>query len=181
MFGGTLPRTRALASANATYRSKIDSSLSIDSAIDTVSINANGAAGSLPFREGRRCWTTGSVWITLVVGASSVAGAVMTKLITFGAEMDGVEEEIAGLAWVGTQALTCVCVGAFAGVPSSISPSNFLRARWKLDCMSAWNEAASLRTFAISAATSTLMAVASVPAGGWYSGRPATFSFCALS
>ena len=142
-----------------------------------MSINANGAAGSLPFREGRVGWTIGSVWITLVVGASSMAGAVMAKLITFGAEVAGVEDDVAGLSWVGKHSLTCFCMGAFAGFPISISPSNFFRARWKLDCMSAWKVAASLRTFDISAATSTCMAAASVPAGGWYSGRPGTFSF----
>ena len=106
-----------------------------------------------------------------------MAGAVMAKLITFGAEVAGVEDDVSGLSWVGKQSLTCFCVGAFAGFPCSISPSNFLRARWKLDCMSAWKVAAALCTFDISAATSTFMAAASVPAGGWYSGRPGTFSF----
>ena len=86
-----------------------------------MSINANGAAGSLPFREGRVGWTIGSVWITLVIGASSVAGVVMTKLITFGAEVAGVEDEVAGLSWVGMHSHTCGCMGAFAGFPSSIS------------------------------------------------------------
>jgi hypothetical protein len=37
---------------NATYRSMIESSLSTDSAVDTVSMNAIGMASSLPFFDG---------------------------------------------------------------------------------------------------------------------------------
>ena len=174
-FEGTLPRGSsfplAFDFANATYLSKIESSLSIDSEsdadVDTVSINANGAAGSLPFSDGYWGWRIGRVLSTLVFGASYVAGAVKTKSMTFGSDVAGVEDEISGLSWVGMQFLPGVGMGGITELPLSISPSNFFRARWKFDYTFAWKVAASLCTFYISAATSIFMAAASVPAAGW--------------
>jgi hypothetical protein len=70
------PDLASFFSAVATYCSIIESSLSTDSDVDTVSMWASGVTYSLPFREVYWGRILMAVWSLLVVGWSSSSGIV---------------------------------------------------------------------------------------------------------
>ena len=147
----------------------IESSLSTDSEVDTVSMNAIGVASSLPFFDGGGAYCYVTARSVLVVGPSNSSGTETIRSITFGSEIAGVGVVIFNVLFWGGVVL---CGAGFGLVlmPASIRPSNFLRATWKFVYTASWNVAASLWTLAISAAICVWMACAMVFAVGLYSG-----------
>jgi hypothetical protein len=115
------------AASRATYRSRIDSSLSTDSEVEIISMYAIGTAFSLPLYEaGCGYFGVGSSSL-LVVGFFTSFSVCSTKLMMFGDKIVGT-----GAAWT----MLLVYIGVWAGGfglfclvwPDAIIPSNLRRA-----------------------------------------------------
>jgi hypothetical protein len=114
--------------ANATYLSIIESSLSTDSEVDTVSIWASGVTNSLPFREVCCGVILMAVRSLLVVGQSSSSGIEITRSIILGAEFAGVGGVSIGLVLAGVVLSFGAGLGFWWWLSAFIIPSNFRRA-----------------------------------------------------
>jgi hypothetical protein len=126
--GGDIIFFASFYAASAIYLAKIDSSLSIDSAVETVSITAKGTARSFPLSEACCGMIPTAGRSLLVVGRSGSSRLVMTKSMTFGAESVCVEFATTGDEGVLGAHMDVLGLGGREGRPAAIIPSNFCSA-----------------------------------------------------